>query len=167
MAFLSAPLDISAGTTAFFEGPQGIKRLEPLAQRLHVDFQTDARFDNPRSPQIRLAPFDLERLCEVGMKIRDIYALHTDSKERIKQLCGDDYIRKLASAVSGELGGKVGIAPRIFLKKLVGDVLDRIDQFDDFNPEEHYSLTIDETEMTTVERQASGASDVDDIEIEL
>ncbi len=155
------------GTTAFFEGPQGIKRLEPLAQRLHVDFQTDARFDNPRSPQIRLAPFDLERLCEVGMKIRDIYALHTDSKERIKQLCGDDYIRKLASAVSGELGGKVGIAPRIFLKKLVGDVLDRIDQFDDFNPEEHYSLTIDETEMTTVERQASGASDVDDIEIEL
>ena len=36
------------GTPAFFEGPQGIRRLEPLAQRLHVDFQTDARFDNPR-----------------------------------------------------------------------------------------------------------------------
>src|SRR5208283_5138687 len=37
------------GTPAFFEGPQGIRRLEPLAQRLHVDFQTDARFDNPRA----------------------------------------------------------------------------------------------------------------------
>ena len=76
-------------------------------------------------------------------------------------------MRKLAEAVAGELGGKVGIAPRIFLKKLVSDVLDRVDQFDDFNPEEHYSLTIDETEMTAVERQASGANDVDDIEIEL
>ena len=36
------------GTPAFFEGPQGIRRLEPLAQRLHVDFQTDAHFDSPR-----------------------------------------------------------------------------------------------------------------------
>ena len=33
------------GTAAFFEGPQGIQRLEPLAQRLHVDFQTDLRFE--------------------------------------------------------------------------------------------------------------------------
>ena len=32
------------GTPAFFDGPQGVQRLEPLAQRLHVDFQTDARF---------------------------------------------------------------------------------------------------------------------------
>ncbi|MDA7918231.1 BREX system ATP-binding protein BrxD [Mariniblastus sp.] len=155
------------GTSAFYEGPQGIKRLEPLAQRLHVDFQTDARFDNPRAPQIRLSPFDLDRLCEVGSKIRDIYASHAESKERIIELCNDDYVRKLAEAVAGELGGKVGIAPRIFLKKLVSDVLDRVDQFDDFNPQEHYSLTIDESELTAVERQASGATDVDDIEIEL
>ena len=41
------------GTSAFFDGPQGVKRLEPLAQRLHVDFQTDARFDNPRAVQIQ------------------------------------------------------------------------------------------------------------------
>ncbi|HMS17875.1 MAG TPA: BREX system ATP-binding protein BrxD, partial [Planctomycetota bacterium] len=32
------------GTPAFFEGPQGISRLEPLAQRLATDFRTDARF---------------------------------------------------------------------------------------------------------------------------
>lgn len=159
---------LMTGTTAFFEGPQGIKRLEPLAQRLHVDFQTDSRFDNPRSPQIRLSPFDLERLCEVGSKIRDIYASHSKSKERIHRLCSDGYVRKLAASVSGKLGGKVGIAPRIFLKKLVADVLDRIDQFEDFKPEEHYSLTIDADEMTTVERQASsGVADVDDIEIDL
>ena len=36
--------------------------------------------------------------------------------------------------MTGSLGGKVGVAPRIFLKKLVADVLDRIDQFPDFDP---------------------------------
>src|SRR5262249_56310200 len=43
------------GTPAFFDGPQGIQRLEPLAQRLHVDFQTDARFANPRAVQLTLS----------------------------------------------------------------------------------------------------------------
>ena len=73
----------------------------------------------------------------------------------------------LAEAVTGRLGGKVGVAPRIFLKKLVADVLDRIDQFPDFNPRQHYALTIAETELTPVERQAMGASDVDEIELNL
>ena len=50
--------------------------------------------------------------------------------------------RTLARAVAGKLGGKVGIAPRLFLKKLVADVLDRIDQFDDFDPRQHYRLTV-------------------------
>src|SRR5690606_12085218 len=48
------------GTPAFYDGPQGIQRLAPLAQRLQVDFTTDPRFDNPRAPQIRLPNFDLE-----------------------------------------------------------------------------------------------------------
>ena len=54
-------VDASAGffklghyrTPAFFDGPQGVRRLEPLAQRLQVDFQTDARFDNLRAVQVR------------------------------------------------------------------------------------------------------------------
>ena len=61
----------------------------------------------------------------------------------------------------------MGIAPRIFLKKLVGDVLDRVDQFEDFDPRRDYSLTISETELTPVERQATGAASVDDIELDL
>jgi hypothetical protein len=155
------------GTPAFFEGPQGIQRLEPLAQRLHVDFQTDIRFDNPRTVQIRLSAFDLDRLSMVGGKIRDIFMQHTTSPNRIEQLCNDVYLRELAEAVTGKLGGKVGIAPRIFLKKLVADVLDRIDQFEDFNPRQHYALTIHETELKPVERQAMGATNVDQIELEL
>jgi hypothetical protein len=144
-----------------------MQRLEPLAQRLHVDFQTAARFDNPRAVQIRLPAFDLDRLCLVGRKVRDIFMQHTAATERIAGLCDDVYIRDLAQAVAGKLGGKVGIAPRLFLKKLVADVLDRIDQFEDFHPRNHYALTIDEAELSRVERQAVGATDVDAIELEL
>jgi hypothetical protein len=154
------------GTPAFFEGPQGVQRLEPLAQRLHVDFRTDSRFDNPRAVQVRLAPFDLDRLAEVGRRVRGIYQEHCPSAERIARLCDDAYVRDLASAVAGRLGGRVGIAPRIFLKKLVADVLDRIDQFPDFDPRQHYALTVSENELTAVERNAAAARDVDDIELE-
>jgi hypothetical protein len=155
------------GTPAFYEGPQGIQRLEPLAQRLHVDFQTEARFDNPRAPQIRLPAFNLERLCLVGCKIRDIYQQHAAAPERIASVCDNVYVRNLAQAVAGKLGGKVGVAPRVFLKKLVADILDRIDQFADFDPRQHYQLTINDTELTAVERQAMGATDVDQIELEI
>ncbi|MGC1722887.1 MAG: BREX system ATP-binding protein BrxD [Isosphaeraceae bacterium] len=155
------------GTAAFFEGPQGIQRLEPLAQRLHVDFQTDLRFDNPRAVQIRLPAFTLERLRLVGCKIRDIYSQHALSQERVNLLCDDNYVSALANAVAGKMGGKVGVSPRIFLKKLVSDVLDRIDQFADFDPRTHYALTISESELLPVERQAMGASDVDEVELKL
>jgi hypothetical protein len=155
------------GTPSFFDGPQGIKRLEPLAQRLHVDFQTEARFDNTRAVQVRLAPFNLERLQLVGRKVRDIYTVDSSAPDRIVHLADDAYIAELAKSVTGRLGGKVGVAPRIFLKKLVADILDRIDQFDDFNPKEHYSLTVTESELTAVERQFAAASHVDDIELKL
>ena len=158
---------LMTGTPALYEGPQGVQRLEPLAQRLHVDFNTEARFDNPRAVQIRLPGFDLDRLVLVGVKVREIFVTHAVAKERVKTLADDAYVRDLAQAVTGKLGGKIGIAPRVFLKKLVADVLDRIDQFSDFDPRQHYALTISESELTAVERQAMGASDVDEIELEL
>ncbi len=155
------------GTPAFFDGPQGVRRLEPLAQRLHVDFDTEPRFDNPRAVQIRLPGFDLARLCLVGSRIRDIFCEHCPAAERVRRVCDDALVASLASGVTGKLGGKVGLAPRIFLKKLVGDVLDRIDQFEDFDPRQHYALTISEAELLPVERQAMAASNVDEIELEL
>jgi hypothetical protein len=154
------------GTAAFFDGPMGVQRLPPLAQRLAVDFTTDARFDNPRAVQIRLKGFDVHSLREVGCKVRDLYAVGSDSS-RIGQVVDDGLVASLAEAVTGQLGGKVGIAPRVFLKKLVGDVLDRVDQFDDFDPRKHYALTLDERELTPVERAARSAGGVDDIELDL
>ena len=155
------------GTPAFFDGPNGVQRLPPLAQRLHVDFATDARFDNPRAVQVRLSGFDLEKLNEVGAKVRDIYAAHCANADRIQLLADDAFMNDLARAVTGELGGKVGVAPRVFLKKLVADVLDRIDQFPAFDPRQHYALTVSDAELTEVERNAKGASSVDEIELDL
>jgi hypothetical protein len=155
------------GTSAFFDGPQGISRLEPLAQRLHVDFNPNGTFDNPRGVQIRLAPFSIERLSLVGTKVRDIYQGHCSSPDRVRALCDDAYVNDLVLAVAGKLGGKVGIAPRIFLKKLVADILDRIDQYEDFDPRKHYSLTIADVELTRVERQAIAVDSVDDIELDV
>ena len=153
------------GTAAFYDGPQGVQRLEPLAQRLHVDFTTDAKFDNPRAIQIRLAGFDIERLCEVGRKVRDVYTMHAAAPDRLAAKASDSYIEELARAVTGRLGGKIGVAPRIFLKKLVADILDRIDQFPDFDPHQHYKLTIQDSEMTVAERHAASANSVDEIEL--
>lgn len=153
------------GTPAFYDGPQGVRRLPPLAQRLQVDFATEARFDNPRAVQIRLPGFDENRLSEVGRRIRDIFAEGAGAVDRLRQHATDEYVLTLARAVTGQLGGRVGVAPRLFLKKLVADVLDRIDQFPDFDPRQHYALTLDEAELTTQERNARAAKDPDDIEI--
>jgi hypothetical protein len=135
-----------------------------LAQRLHTDFGTDARFDNPRAVQIRLSPFDRDRLTTVGMKIRDLFAQGSKSEERIRRLVDDRYIVDLGNAVTGNLGGKVGVAPRIFLKKLVGDVLDRVDLYADFDPRKNYELTFESSELSTQERAA--ISGVDDIALD-
>ena len=157
---------VMTGTPAFFDGPMGVQRLPPLAQRLAVDFTTDARFDNPRAVQIRLKGFDVAALCELGMKVRDLYPAG-DAESRLHALVDDPFVADLAHAVTGQLGGKVGIAPRLFLKKLVGDVLDRVQQHEEFDPRQHYALTIASSEMSEVERAATGAGSVDDIDLDL
>jgi P-loop Domain of unknown function (DUF2791) len=156
---------VVTGTPAFFDGPQGVQRLAPLAQRLHVDFGTDKRFDNPRAVQVRLSPFDHGALLSVGRRVRDIYAGGRQHEKRLRAVVDDTYLDTLARAVTGGLGGKVGVAPRLFLKKLVADVLDRVDLHEDFDPRQHYSLTLAESEMSVAERAATGASTVDDIEL--
>jgi bacteriophage exclusion system BrxC/D-like protein len=156
---------VITGTPALFDGPQGAQRLPPLAQRLHTDFTTDARFDNPRAVQLRLLGFDQRSLEEVGRRVRDLFTEGSDAPSRIAERCDDAYVASLARAVTGDLGGRVGVAPRVFLKKLVGDVLDRVDQFEDFDPRRDYRLTVDDAELTEVERNARAASSVDEIDL--
>lgn len=156
---------VVTGTPAFFDGPQGVQRLQPLAQRLHVDFSADARFDNPRAVQVRLRAFDEGSLVEVGRRVRNLFAGGTENRDRIEQRVSDGYVERLAQAVAGKLGGRVGVAPRLFLKKLVADVLDRVDLHAEFDPTQHYALTVVDADMTVHERAASKALSVDDVEL--
>ncbi len=157
---------VITGTPSFFDGTQGLKKLPPLAQRLQTDFDTDIRFDNPRAPQIRLKPFDMDMMLEVGDKVRDIYAQGSSSPARITHVADDALIRSLAAGVAGNLGGKTGIAPRIFLKKLVADLLDRIERYDDFDPRKDYRLTIREDELSVEERNTMPAASIEEISLD-
>ncbi|MFE9763259.1 BREX system ATP-binding protein BrxD [Streptomyces sp. NPDC005808] len=157
---------VITATPAFYDGQQGAQRLPPLAQRLATDFTTDPRFDSPRAVQLRLPGFDLPRLGELGRTVRDLYQGAAAHPDRVAARVDDRYIGELATAVTGGLGGKVGVAPRVFLRKLVADVLDRVDEFEDFDPREHYALTIADSELNSTERNAA-AGDADDIALEL
>lgn len=153
------------GTAAFYDGPQGVQRLQPLAQRLHVDFSGDPRFDNTRAVQVRLPGFEQALLEQVGQRVRNLFAEGSKNAERIRSRVDDACVRRLAQTVTGQLGGKVGVAPRIFLKKLVGEVLDKVDLHADFDPGVHARLDLQEGELTITERAARGAVDPDDIQL--
>ncbi|MFI6433224.1 BREX system ATP-binding protein BrxD [Rhodococcus oryzae] len=148
------------GTPAFFEGRQGIQLLPPLADRLHTDFSRDPRFDNPRAPQLRLAGFDLDRLVELGGRVLDLFVAGIDDAERVRGVADDEFLRQFAEAVAGNLGGRVGIAPRLFLRKLI-DVLDVIELHRDFDPYTDYEVKIVESELSDAERESASADDVD------
>lgn len=154
------------GTTAFFEGNQGVRRLPPLDSRLRVDFSGDPRWDNPRLPQIRLQGFTRNRLVEVGLKVRDLYVAGSPAGDRILAFADDSFIADLADAVAGALGGRVGVAPRQFLRTLV-DVLDRIELHPSFDPRADYSVSIPESSMSESERAAAHGvvTDPDGIEL--
>lgn len=158
---------VITGTPAFFDGPQGLQKLPPLAQRLHTDFETDPKFDNPRAPQIRLRAFDRSALIDVGRRVREIFVAGAKDPAGISARATDDLVESLADAVAGELGGKVGIAPRLFLKKWVADLLDRIELHPDFDPRKDYRLTLRREEMTAQERNLTAASSVEDISLDV
>ena len=147
--------------------PQGLQKLPPLAQRLQTDFDTDMRFDNPRAPQIRLRAFDRPALVEVGMKVRDIFVNGSKEAEVVARRANDALLESLADAVTGQLGGKIGIAPRIYLKKLVADLLDRIELHPDFDPAKDYRLTMRSEELTLEERNLTAAGSVEDISLDV
>jgi hypothetical protein len=155
---------VVSGTPAFFDGPMGAQRLPPLAQRLATDFGATTEFDNPLAIQVRLSGFEVNGLVEVGIRVRDIFANGTTEPERVLQRCDNAYLEELAQAVTQGFGGKARVAPRVFLKKLVADILQRIELFPTFDPRQHYALTIQKNELNATERKAMHP---DDLELEL
>jgi hypothetical protein len=146
---------VITGTPAFYDGPSGVARLPPLEQRLVTDFSTDPRFDNPRAVQLRLPGFGRQSLLALGARVRDLYRDGAGDPRRIETVVDDAYLAVLADSIIGSFGGKVGVTPRIFLRKLVAEVLDRVDQFADFNPRRDYPPTVSAAELTETERNAA------------
>jgi hypothetical protein len=148
---------VVTGTRDFFEGYKGLKSLAPLYQRVNVNFGDDQRFDNLRATQVRLTPFDSERLFEVGRRVRDLYpAVHP---ERVTERVSDAFLQGLVSKVTAGFGGKVTVAPRVFLRELV-DVIDRVEQHESYNPAGHYKLTLSGETLTAEELAAKEGREV-------
>jgi hypothetical protein len=116
--------------------------------------------------QLRLSGFDRDRLVELGQRVRELYVLRRPDAAHIEAVVDDVYVADFAHAVTGELGGNVGVAPRIFLKKLV-DVLQRVDLHRDFDPRRDYPLTFAAGELRDVERNAAAGLTADDIKLDL
>jgi hypothetical protein len=158
---------VLTGTPAFFDGQNGVRRLEPLHQRIQTSFKGPAEFDNPRAPQLRLTGFDLEKLFELGQKVRDVFASGSEAAGRVLGRVDDAFLRSLARGIVGDLGGKVGIAPRLFLRKLVVEVLDKVELYESFDPRQHADVALADEELTREERALSGRGALEALELDL
>ncbi|MFO0610752.1 MAG: BREX system ATP-binding protein BrxD [Polyangiales bacterium] len=154
---------VVTGTPDFFDGYKGVKSLPPLYQRVATRFEADARFDNPRAPQVRLPAFDRARLCEAGRRVRDLFP--AQDVARVRGAVDDGFVAALVDQVTEGFGGHVEVCPRVFLRELV-DVLDRVDQFADFDPRAHYRLAIDDDALRPEELAARLGRPPPDGEIE-
>jgi P-loop Domain of unknown function (DUF2791) len=142
---------VVTGTPDFFEGYKGVKSLQPLYQRVATRFEGAPRFDNLRAAQARLPAFDRGRLFEVGQRVRDLFP--ADDPARLRRTVDDGFVTALVDQITEGFGGHVEVCPRVFLRELV-DVLDRVDQFADFDPRAHYQLAIDEAALRPEELAA-------------
>ncbi len=154
---------VITGTRDFYEGYKGLKALAPLYQRVQVNFTEDTRFDNLKAPQVRLTPFNDERLLTVGTRIRDLYPAKNPA--RLNERVGDAFLKGLVAQVTAGFGGKVALAPRLFLRELI-DVLDRVDIHEAYDPKEHYKLELDDGKLTPEELAAKHGRPVEEPEEE-
>lgn len=122
------------GTPDFFDSPGGVPLLEPLHERISVQFRADQP-DNLRQPQMRLKPFQAERLMLVAQRIVELYP--ADHPQRLQQRLPESLLQQFVDKVTSGFGGRIDLAPRIFLRELV-HILDLIDQHPDYDPARDY-----------------------------
>lgn len=118
------------GTPEFFDTKRGVAGLQPLHDRIR--FMSHSGFANPRQSQLELKPFDVLRLKEVALKLRELYP--TNDRIALAKRITTEFIDKLIGHVSAGFKGDVGVVPRQFLRQLV-DVLDLSDAQAEFDPQ--------------------------------
>lgn len=150
---------VVTGTPELFDGYKGIKSLTPLYQRVDTRFDPDARFDNLRAPQVRLLPFDRDRLLTVGRKVRALYPARY-APDRVVARVNDQMLERLVDQVTSGFRGRVDVAPRTFLRELV-HVMDKVDQHEGYDPAASYALAVDEASLTPEELGAHRGTEVE------
>jgi hypothetical protein len=102
---------------------------------------------------------------EVGVKVRNLFADGSSARERVLAKVDDRTLLALVNGICGSLGGEIGLAPRIFLKKLIGELLDRAELNGDFDPAVHYKPVIRGSELSEDERAGCGLDSLDQIQL--
>lgn len=151
---------VITGTRDFFEGYKGLKALTPLYQRVQVTFTDEARFDNLKAPQVRLMPFNEERLLAVGSRILELYSARNPA--RVAERVNVAFLRNLVSQLTTGFRGRVAIAPRLFLKELI-DVLDRVDLHEEYDPRTGYKVDLDDNKLTPEELAAKHGRPMEEV----
>lgn len=128
------------GTPDFFESPRGVPDLPPLHDRIRW-LSREGEPENLRQPQLRLPPFDEGRLLQVARRVRDLYP--ADDPWRVAQKVPESFLRAVVDQVTAGFGGRVDLAPRMFLRELV-HVLDLVDQHPDYDPAGSYRFDLEE-----------------------
>ena len=138
------------GTPDLFESPRGVRELPPLHERIRC-LSREGEPENLRQPQLRLPAFDRDRLLQVARRVRDLYP--SADPDRLASRASEAFLGQLADRVTTGFGGRVDLAPRMFLRELV-HVLDLVDQHPDYDPSASYRFQPPTADLRAEEDEA-------------
>jgi len=141
------------GTPEFFDTPRGVAGLAPLHDRIR--FLKQGRFASLRQAQLELTPFKRERLQGVALKLRELFP--TADRARLDEHVSTGFIERLVDEVTAGFKGDVGVVPRQFLREFV-NVMDLVDQEDDYVPHEVYEFAVPAGLSPEEERAVAGST---------
>ena len=158
---------VITGTPAFYDGPQGVQRLAPLAQRLHTTSPQTPASTTPARFRSGSRTSTSNGWSLVGVRVRDIYAegrehadrLRTARRRRVHRAARPRR-RRRARRKRGHRAAGLSQEARI-------DVLDKVDEHADFDPRRDYALTVDDGELTLEEREARTPRTADDVALDV
>ena len=126
---------IFTGTPEFFDARRGVAGLPPLHDR--VRFLSQGKYLSLRQPQLKLSPFDEDRLKNVAVRLREFYP--AKDRGRLMERVSDDFLDRLVAKVTEGFKGDVGVVPRQFLREFVNQ-MDLVDEHDGYAPMEEYGF---------------------------
>lgn len=138
---------VFTGTPDFFDTKRGVAGLAPLHDR--IGFQKVGTSASLRQPQLELSPFNRDRLLDVALRLREIYAL--PDRATLERKLPPSLLERLVDSVTEGFKGDVGVVPRQFLRQLV-NILDLIKDEPEFDPAS--ALGFEAKDLTDAELRA-------------